>query len=135
LCRLRLKILGLAGTAFFALLGLKLERRGEANLPTKQACAQAPAWISCPDVDRWRPQGDRVAARSRPQAAVRVNPSGVVQEFSVLLFDAPGKHRKAKGSLLSIGVAETYSRRFAALVHGWDRGKAWEAAAKRRPAA
>jgi hypothetical protein len=40
----------------------------------------------------------------------------------MLFFDAPDKHRKVRGSLFSIGVAETYSRRFATSVHGWDRG-------------
>jgi ribonuclease P protein component len=40
----------------------------------------------------------------------------------MLLFDAPDKHRKARGSLSSIGVAETYSRRSTTSVHGWDRG-------------
>jgi hypothetical protein len=72
LCRLGPKILGLAGMAFIALLGLELERRGEADLSTKQACSQAPAWISCPDGDRWWPQSNRGAARARPQTAVRV---------------------------------------------------------------
>jgi hypothetical protein len=39
LCRLGLEVLGLAETGDFALLGPELERRGEADLPTKQACA------------------------------------------------------------------------------------------------
>jgi len=42
------------------------ERRGEADLSTKQACAQAPARVSRPDGERGWPQGDRGAARARP---------------------------------------------------------------------
>jgi hypothetical protein len=48
------------------------ERRGEADLSTKQNRAQAPARVSCSDGDRRWPQGYRGAARARSQTAVRV---------------------------------------------------------------
>jgi hypothetical protein len=64
--------LGLAGKVLIALLGLALELRGEADLSTKQNCAQAPARVSRPDGERGWPQSYRGAARARPQTAVRV---------------------------------------------------------------
>jgi hypothetical protein len=66
------KFLGLAERAFIALLGPGLERRGEADLSTKQNRAKAPTRVSCPDGDRGWPQGYLGAARARPQTAVRV---------------------------------------------------------------
>src|SRR5262249_3509692 len=44
----------------------------EADLPTQQAGAQAPARLSQPHGDQGRPQGDRGATRARPQAAERL---------------------------------------------------------------
>ena len=88
------KNLGLAGRAFIALLEPGLERRSEADLSTKQACAQAPAWVSCPDGYRGRPQGYRGAARARPQTAVRVNPSTI----GLVPFDVSMKYPKPPGS-------------------------------------
>jgi len=70
--RLGLNVLTLTGAGFICVIWTTLERRREADLPTKQNCAQAPARVSCPDGDcRW-PQGYRGAARARPQTAVRV---------------------------------------------------------------
>jgi hypothetical protein len=67
-----LKVLSLAPAAFIALLRLELERRGEADLSTKQACAQASARVSRQDGERGWPQGYRGAARARPQTAFGV---------------------------------------------------------------
>src|ERR1700730_2378178 len=57
---------------FYCFIWTRWERRGEADLSTKQNCAKAPARVSCPDGDRGRPQGYRGTARARRQTAVRV---------------------------------------------------------------
>jgi hypothetical protein len=73
--RLGHKVLSLAAAPFYGIIWTRWERRGEADLSTKQNCAKAPARVSCPDGDRGRSQGYRGAARARPQTAVRVKSS------------------------------------------------------------
>ena len=48
------------------------EQAREADLPTQQAGAQAPSWISPPPEDQGRPQGAGRPARARAQAAQRL---------------------------------------------------------------
>src|SRR5205807_1617777 len=61
---------------FYWIIWATLERRREADLSTKQDCAQAPARVSCPDGDSGWPQGYFGAARARPQTALRVKSFG-----------------------------------------------------------
>ena len=51
------------------------DRTREADLPTQQAGAQAPSWISPPPQDQGRPQGACCPARARAQAAERLTPA------------------------------------------------------------
>lgn len=46
------------------------ETKGEADLSTQQAGAQAPSWLSRPLRDGGRPQSNRREARARPQEAL-----------------------------------------------------------------
>jgi len=51
------------------------EKTREADLPTKQIGAQAPARLPRPHGDHGRPQGDRGPAGAWPQASQRLNPA------------------------------------------------------------
>ena len=51
------------------------DRTREADLPTQQAGAQAPSWISSPPENQGRPQGPCRPASARPEAAERLIPA------------------------------------------------------------